>query len=332
MVARLLLLLALGGGWIWLGGCSSGAVGAPPPTEQPAHTEPLQTQPPAAPSEATATAVATTAPPASEAVPELPPLVMNDPALEEVMLEAINRDRQEQGLSSVAWDATAAQSGALHAADMAEYEYFSHWDQAGHGPQYRYNQVGGYDSVQENIFTYGYHFEDGSPAPIEDFAAVVRDSEASLMNSPGHRANILSPEHTHVGVGFAYNPQTGNFYLAQEFVNRYVEMEPMPAQAQLGENVAVVGRLLPGADEPLINLAYESLPQPMSIEELNATGTYISDAEIFEAISPDRAPDESFQAQPPLDNEGQAGLYSVRVWVQVEGQPVLASEWMIEVE
>jgi uncharacterized protein YkwD len=36
------------------------------------------------------------------------------------------------------------------------------------------------------------------------------------MNSPGHRANILQPQHTHIGIGYAIS-RTGRTYFAQNF-------------------------------------------------------------------------------------------------------------------
>lgn len=248
------------------------------------------------------------------------------------MLGLINEDREANGLAAVAWDEPAARAGAQHAADMAAHAYFSHWNRAGYGPDYRYNQAGGRDSVQENIFTYAEHFSDGSPAPLADYAAVVRDAQVSLMDSPGHRANILTPEHTHVGVGFAYNPETGSFYVAQEFVNRYVALEPLPEQAQVGEEITVVGRLLPDARDPTINLTYQPFPERLSVATLNATSTYERDAEIYQALPPEYRSDGSFEAQAVMNHQWQAGIYSVRVWVLVGGQEVLASEWLLEVE
>lgn len=283
-----------------------------------------------------ATATSTVATVAPNARPTLPaissiPLAMDDPALAQLMLDLINQDRQAHGLQPVDWDDRAAYAGALHAADMAAHSYFSHWSRSGHGPEYRYNQVGGMDSVMENIFTQWYRFDDGRPAPIDDFGAVVRRAQTGLMNSPGHRANILTPEHTHVGVGFAYNPETGSFYLAQEFINRYVVLQPLPAQAALGTTLQVVGELLPGASQPNINLTYQPFPQPMTLDELNATSSYSRDADIYQALNPHTTADGHFTAAVVLDHAGRAGLYSIRVWVNVQGQSVLASEWLIEV-
>jgi len=260
------------------------------------------------------------------------PLALDDTSIQQAMLDAINRDRQNNGLQPVDWDTTAAYAGALHAADMAANNYFSHWNTSGHGPEYRYNQAGGHDSVRENIFTYSYRFDNGQPAPINDFVPIVQAAQESLMNSPGHRANILAPEHTHVGVGFAYNPQTGSFYLAQEFVNRYVAMQPLPLHTNLGEALPITGTLLPEASNPSINLTYQPFPESMDLTVLNTTGSYQRDAEIYQAIPPDIRSDGTFQAQAMLDYQGQVGLYSVRIWVTVQGQSVLASEWLVEVE
>jgi uncharacterized protein YkwD len=42
---------------------------------------------------------------------------------------------------------------------------------------------------------------------------------AMWMGSTGHRANILRPSHTHVGVGIAQT-STGRIYGTQEFLTR----------------------------------------------------------------------------------------------------------------
>ena len=47
----------------------------------------------------------------------------------------------------------------------------------------------------------------------------VAGAMASLMLSPGHRANILDPRFTHVGVGIAYGSAYGNLYV-QEFLQQ----------------------------------------------------------------------------------------------------------------
>ena len=276
----------------------------------------------------TATKVATSLPSPVTASDELPQPEIA--ALRQVMLEAINADRTAHGLSPVAWDETAARAGQGHAEEMASAGYFSHWDLSGHGPDYRYAQAGGQDAVMENIYTYWYRYSDGRPAPIEDWAQVIREAEASLMQSPGHRQNILDPAHTHLGVGIAYNADTGEVKMTQEFVNRYVALHPLPAAVPLGTEIVLQGDLLPGASEPLVNLAYEPFPQPKLVHELNA-GIYVSPAEVYQAIRLVITGNDHFSAPLTLSYENQPGLYHVRTWLKIGGRQIMASNIMIEV-
>lgn len=249
-----------------------------------------------------------------------------------VMLDAINTDRKAEGLSEVAWDDTATSAGQAHAEDMLTNDYFSHWNMAGYGPEHRYALAGGLDAVAENIYEYWYRYDDGRPAPITDWDALIRQAEADLMNSPGHRRTILDPFNTHVGVGIAYDAQKGELRLAQEFVRRWVRMEPLPQHLAVGTTVIVTAQLLPRATEPLINLAFQPQPTPVSVEDV-PSGTYSSPAELYQALKPD-VTDGRFMSQIRLSKEGQGGLYSIRVWVMIAGQQVLAVErilWLEEV-
>ncbi len=311
------VILSVGGLWLW--GRRDQSEVLLMPTSTPTMPVPQTPQP-------SATPVLTPSP--SDFSGDL---VLDDPLLAAAMLQAINADREAYGLEPVAWDATAALAAANHAADMAAQNYFSHWSPDGHGPQMRYQRVGGLDAVYENIHTYTLRFSDGSPAPIDDFVAVVQEAEVSLMESPGHRRNILTPSHTHVGVGYAYNPQTGSFYLAQEFVDRYVAVEPLPPSAQVGATLVVRGQLLSAASAPLINLTYMPVPQPMTQADLNATGSYQREAEIYAPLNPTLSADGRFEASVSLDYQQLPGIYSVRVWVTVAGEQVLASEQLITV-
>lgn len=190
-----------------------------------------------------------------------------------LMLEAINADRTANGAEPVAWDDVATAAGQAHAEDMAAQGYFSHWSLQGYGPEHRYALAGGRDAVSENVYLYWYGQQDGKAAPIDDWPRVIRDAEASLMDSPGHRLNILDRFHTHVGVGIAYDAQKGELRLAQEFINRWVEVDPLPPKLAVGASITVSGALLTGAAEPLLNLAYEPFPAPYTIQKVPA-GTF----------------------------------------------------------
>ncbi len=249
------------------------------------------------------------------------------PALHAVMLGEINADRVAAGLSPVAWDATAAQAGQAHAADMLANNYFSHWNLQGLGPEHRYAQAGGRDAVGENLYTFWYRYEDGRAAPIEDWPRVIRDAQASLMQSPGHRRTILDPAHTHVGIGIVYDPQRGEMRLAQEFVTALVDMEALPMEAPSGETLQVRGTLGPNARDPLINLAYQPPPTPFTTSTV-PTSTYTSRAEIIEAIQA-QVEGNRFSAEVRLGQASAPGIYSIRVWVTEGEEMVLASELIV---
>jgi uncharacterized protein YkwD len=250
------------------------------------------------------------------------------PALQKLMLDLINADRQANGLTPVAWDDRAAQAATAHAEDMAAQGYFSHWDTKGHGPDVRYGLAGGTDVIRENVASQWRRYDDGRPAPIDDWSEVIREAQTGLMNSPGHRANILDPFHTHVGVGIAYNAQTGETRIAQEFIHRYVALEGTPALN--GNEVSFSGSLIQGASEPLINVAFEPLPKPLTPDDLNnrMPRTYSSPAEIIDVVQPDTQGDGRFTARMPIGNKG-AGLYHIRIWVKIGDEQVPAANVIV---
>jgi hypothetical protein len=247
------------------------------------------------------------------------------------MLDLINADRAAERLPPVEWEPFAAQVGQTHAEEMAAHGYMSHWNLDGEGPDVRYGRAGGTETVQENVYQFWRRYTDGTPVPVSDWEQVVIDAQVALMESPGHRANIMDPMHTHVGVGIAYNPQTGEVGLAQEFINRYVRMDPLPGTAQVGEQVMVAGELLGDAQNPLINLAYEPFPSPMTVEQLNATATYVSPAEFVSAVEPAVDGAGRFSAQLTLDAEGWPGIYHIRIWIERADTSVQAVNAVIDV-
>jgi len=260
-------------------------------------------------------------------------MVKPDPvSLGQLMLELINRDRKANGLNPVTWDAIAALAGQNHAQEMADLGYVSHWNIDGHGPDFRYVAAGGLDSVQENVYSYRSWKPDGTAAPITNWNDVILTAQKSLMASEGHRANILLPEHTHVGIGVAYNVATGDVRITQEFVNRYVQVSPLPRRARPGDRIVLRGDLLPGSLDPMINLAYEPLPSGLTLAELNATRTFASLAQNVTSIPGVVDNRGAFIAEFKLDSPSEAGLYHVRLWVKREdGKQVLASDSIIEV-
>lgn len=260
---------------------------------------------------------------------------LQPPNLDELrnqMLELINRDRTTTGLGTVQIDTLATQVAQAHAEEMAAHFYMSHWNLQGFGPDLRYTLADGSDTVMENVYMSWQRYKNGIPIPLNDWQKVIADSEKSLMNSPGHRTNILTPEHTHIGIGIAYNDTTGDVRIAQEFVNHYIDLDPIPQSCKLGDTILVSGQLSPGMTEPLINLAYESLPRSMSVPELNATNTFQSPAKFVTAVAPQMVAAGIFKASVMFDRNNSPGIYHIRIWVSGGTAKILAVDRIIFVE
>lgn len=117
------------------------------------------------------------------------------PPLEAQFLDLLNADRIGNGLAPLEYDASLAAIARWRSEDMASRGYFSH-DIGGYQVfQVLKDQGISYRIAGENLaFNY---FQPDQTAPA---------AEQALMQSPGHRANILRPDYTHAGVGIAFAP------------------------------------------------------------------------------------------------------------------------------
>ncbi len=109
-------------------------------------------------------------------------------ALESEQLRLLNIDRQDQGLPALRCDLRLADVAREHSQDMAERDFFDHVNPDGEEPwdRMRRGGINDFGTAGENI-AFGY--------------PTARDVQEGWMDSPGHRANILSTAYTHVGVG-----------------------------------------------------------------------------------------------------------------------------------
>lgn len=130
------------------------------------------------------------------------------------LLDLINADRAGNGLAPVRLDSKLTELARAHSQDMADRNYFDHYAPAPGpaSPMDRYLAALGYRPsfamVGENIY---YRSLTDMPDQTENQA------ETAFMNSPGHRANILQPRYTKVGVGF-YRGDNGQFWVTEMFL------------------------------------------------------------------------------------------------------------------
>ena len=133
--------------------------------------------------------------------------------LEREMVGLVNAQRAKNGLRALVWDDDLAAVSRAHSAEMRDKKYFSHDSPTPElkEPLDRYRL--GYGEtpqlVAENIYRIW-----GSRSFLT--ANDVADAHAALMKSPGHRANILLPNATFIGIGIATDA-TGNLWLTQMF-------------------------------------------------------------------------------------------------------------------
>jgi uncharacterized YkwD family protein/spore coat assembly protein SafA len=130
---------------------------------------------------------------------------MNDiKAIENKVVDLVNQVRVSSGLPPLVNDWQLARVARYKASDMMTQNYFSHTSPT-YGSPFNMMETFGlkFSAAGENIAM-------GQKTPQEVMNA--------WMNSPGHRANILSRNYTHVGVGFARD-SSGTAYWSQMFTN-----------------------------------------------------------------------------------------------------------------
>ncbi|KIC36795.1 CAP domain-containing protein [Leisingera sp. ANG-M7] len=124
--------------------------------------------------------------------------------LERQMLELINAERTSRGLNPVQLELRLNESAEDHSDWMLQQDVFSHTGAGGSSAGDRMEDAGfvfsGSWTWAENI---AWQSERGAPGLADD----VIDLHNALMNSPGHRANILNANVEVIGIGI----EQGNF-------------------------------------------------------------------------------------------------------------------------
>jgi uncharacterized protein YkwD len=125
------------------------------------------------------------------------------PDLEAQMLELVNQERAAAGLKPLTPDPELTEVARAHSADMFARGYFAHVSPDGQDPFDRMTRAGvTFRTAGENLA----------------LAPTVRVAHTGLMNSPGHRANILRPAFGRLGIGIVDGGYRG-LMVSQEFRN-----------------------------------------------------------------------------------------------------------------
>jgi uncharacterized protein YkwD len=105
---------------------------------------------------------------------------------EQELFALINRDRRTAGLPPLTWDNRLAAIARSHSREMAARRFVAHVSPTTGDAEARVRAAGlGFTLVTENVGQEG----------------GIKPAHEGFMGSPGHRANVLNPKITHVGIG-----------------------------------------------------------------------------------------------------------------------------------
>lgn len=120
------------------------------------------------------------------------------------MLDMVNQERSKAGLKPLTWDPDLANVAQVKAKDMVDNNYFDHTSPTYGSPFEMMKKFGiSYRAAGENLA--------GSSS--------VERAHVGLMNSEGHRKNILNPNFTHLGIGVEKSTRYGYVYV-QMFIGK----------------------------------------------------------------------------------------------------------------
>jgi uncharacterized protein YkwD len=121
-----------------------------------------------------------------------------DTVSEQIMLSLVNKERQNNILPALTLDPELQVVAREYAQFMLVHGFFSHTSTDGTSAAERAAKAGiGYAQLGENLA----------------FAPDVYISHQGLMNSPGHRRNLLSPDFSQIGVGVADGGVYGKMFV-----------------------------------------------------------------------------------------------------------------------
>ncbi|HET7539350.1 MAG TPA: CAP domain-containing protein, partial [Polyangiaceae bacterium] len=154
------------------------------------------------------------------------------------LLELLNQSRASAGLAALAPDEALRDVAFAHSTDMAGHDYFGHVSPTAGDPEARLRRAGVVVSAYgENIAQ----------------ADTPENAHDSLMNSPGHRAVMLGPQFTHVGI--AAVPAHSALVYTLLFARR-AAAESMPHNASELQAAFLALRAKRGLSEPVSDDIY----------------------------------------------------------------------------
>jgi len=163
-----------------------------------------------------------------------------DDAIEQDMLDRVNAERAALGLSQLALRIELRAPARVHSFDMAQEGFFAHRRTDGRSAFQRISALDRtlvQSEARENL---------AAITGDMDYATAGQVLHNLLMDSDGHRTNILAPNVTHMAIGVARTQQGA--WVTQVFVRQDGTLDqPLALTRRAGEPLAI-GAQLSGRD------------------------------------------------------------------------------------
>jgi uncharacterized protein YkwD len=163
--------------------------------------------------------------------------VANSAEAEALMLRLVNRDRRQYGLAPLLLSPRLSDVARAHSDEMRDTGIVAHVSATTGEAQDRVHRAHIATSlVMENIAR----------------AYSVGEAEEGLMNSPGHRTNLLADKATHVGIGIALKQTEAEgriMFFTQLFIREPPVLTAEQARTELGATIAKHPKQVATADD-----------------------------------------------------------------------------------
>ncbi len=126
-------------------------------------------------------------------------------AMEKQLFDLVNREREKAGVSKLEWSNNLAAAAQAHSKLLDAHQDLSH-------------QFAGEPPLQERVGATGLRFNSVAENVAE--APEVEVAHEGLMNSPGHRANILNRDYNVIGIAIVRHGS--QLFVTQDFAHLLV--------------------------------------------------------------------------------------------------------------
>lgn len=202
-----------------------------------------------------------------------------DFSAEQEILRLVNQERHSRGLSTLAADERLQRAARKHSALMASLEQVEH-------------QIAGEPKLSLRLDEQAIRF-DVSGENVARTSTPER-AHTALMNSPGHRANILDPTFNSVGIGVV--KREDGIYVTEDFARRLPDATVEGAEESIARSMNRLRRRAglpawPRFDAPeLRGRACEMAAHDKLTPSLGLISTRVSNSVAFTAIDLNQVP------------------------------------------